>query len=234
VENTAAGKTGHERASMATETRIDYNLSFTSMSMEPEPRGAEAAAGGAITAEATFELLVRVRNHDRQAVDALFARHLPRLRRWARGRLPSWARDAGDTQDLVQETLVQVFKHVERFEPRREGAFQAYLRQAVMNRIRNAVRDRGRRPDQTQVDEAMPSSDLSPVERAIGIQHLERYEAALARLRPIEREAIVARLEMGHSYQEMAEMLGLASADAARKAAQRALARLADEMRRSS
>src|SRR4051794_26319259 len=192
--------------------------------MAPDPRfTTEPAAPTPLSAESTFDLLARAKQGDDRALEPLFARYLPRLRRWARGRLPSWARDAGDTQDLVQETLVQVFKHVERFEPRREGAFQAYLRQAVLNRIRNAVRDRGRRPDQTQVDEAMPSSDLSPVERAIGIQHLERYEAALARLRPIEREAIVARLEMGHSYEEMAEMLGLASADAARKAAQRAL-----------
>ena len=160
----------------------------------------------------------------------MFARYLPRLRRWASGRLPRWARDAGDTQDLVQETLIQVFRHVEKFEPRREGAFQAYLRQAVMNRIRNAVRDRGRRPDDTALDEAMPSGELSPLERAIGTERLERYDAALSRLRPIEREAIVARLEMGCSYREMATLLELPSADAARKAAQRALVKLAQEL----
>jgi RNA polymerase sigma-70 factor (ECF subfamily) len=189
-----------------------------------------AASEGAIPADSTFELLARVRAGDDGALEPLFARYLPRLRRWASGRLPRWARDAGDTQDLVQETLVQVFKHIERFEPRREGAFQAYLRQAVMNRIRNAVRDRSRRPDDTVLDEALPSGDLSPLERAIGTERLERYEAALSRLRPIEREAIVARLEMGCSYQEMATMLDLPSADAARKAAQRALVRLSAEL----
>lgn len=181
-------------------------------------------------ADSTFELLARVRAGDDGAMEGLFARYLPRLRRWASGRLPRWARDAADTQDLVQETLIAVFKNVERFEPRREGAFQAYLRQAVMNRIRNAVRDRTRRPDGTSVDEELPAGDESALERLIGVERLERYEAALARLRSIDREAIVARVEMGCSYQEVATMLELPSAEAARKAAQRAIVRLAAEL----
>ena len=190
----------------------------------------EPADAASVSAESTFDLLARARQGDDRALEPLFARYLPRLRRWASGRLPRWARDAGDTQDLVQETLIAVFKQVDRFEPRREGAFQAYLRQAVMNRIRNAVRDRSRRPDGTSIDDALPSRDESPLERTIGTERLERYEAALARLRSIDREAIVARVEMGCSYQEMAAMLGLPSPNAARKAAQRALVRLAAEL----
>lgn len=189
-----------------------------------DPMASDASAGS------TFDLLARARSGDDRALDVLFARYLPRLRRWASGRLPSWARDAGDTHDLVQDTLLSVFRHVGRFEPRREGAFQAYLRQAVMNRIRNAIRDRSVRPDGTTIDDALPSKEDSPLERAIGVEQLERYEAGLARLRDIDREAIVARVEMGCSYQEVAALLELPSADAARKAAQRALVRLAAEL----
>src|SRR6516164_10057327 len=177
--------------------------------------------------ESTFVLLARARAGDERALEPLFARYLPRLRRWASGRLPRWARDATDTQDLVQDTLISVFKQIDGFEPRREGAFQAYLRQAVMNRIKNAIRNRTRRPDGTSIDEALPSHDQSALERAIGLERLERYEAALAQLRPIDREAIVARVEMGCTYEEMAVMLDLPSADAARKTAQRALVRFA-------
>ena len=180
-----------------------------------------------VPSESTSVLLARARAGDDRALEPLFARYLPRLRRWASGRLPRWARDATDTQDLVQDTLLSVFKQIDVFEPRREGAFQAYLRQAVMNRIRNAIRSRTRRPDGTSIDEALPSSEQSALERAIGIERLERYEAALAGLRPTDREAIVARVEMGCTYEEMAVMLDLPSADAARKAAQRALVRLA-------
>jgi RNA polymerase sigma-70 factor (ECF subfamily) len=200
--------------------------------MAPDPRVAtEPIDAASVSADSTFDLLARARAGDQRALEPLFARYLPRLRRWASGRLPRWARDAGDTQDLVQETLIAVFKKVNRFEPRREGAFQAYLRQAVMNRIRNAIRDRSRRPDGTSIDEALPATDQSPLERAIGVERLACYEEALARLRSIDREAIIARIEMGCSYQEMADMLDLPSPDAARKAAQRALLRLVAELR---
>lgn len=196
----------------------------------PAPGPAPDASGGAVSAESTFELLARVRSGDNGAIDQLFARYLSRLQRWAHGRLPPWARDSTDTQDLVQDTLLQTFRQIERFEPRREGAFQAYLRQAVMNRIRDALRKSGRRPVTTDVDETLPSVEPSPLAAAIGTEAFERYEAALARLRPIEREAIVARVEMDCTYEEMATMLDLPSAEAARKAAQRALVRLAREM----
>ena len=199
--------------------------------MSPErPPKRDTDEAPLLSADSTFDLLARARAGDTRALEPLFARYLPRLRRWASGRLPRWARNASDTQDLVQETLVSVFKQVDRFEPRREGAFQAYLRQAVMNRIRNAIRDRSRQPDGTSIDDGLPGVQPSPLERAIGVQRLERYEAALGRLRSIDREAIIARVEMGCSYQEMAEMLELPSADAARKTAQRALVRLATEL----
>ena len=97
-------------------------------------------------ADTTITLLERARAGDRAAADALFARCLPPLSRWARGRLPQWARDLADTQDVVQEALVQTFKHLETFDARGEGALQAYLRQAVMNRIRDHIRRVGRRP----------------------------------------------------------------------------------------
>ena len=67
--------------------------------------------------------------------------------------------------------------------------------------------------------------------RRLGRETLEHYQAALERLRPEEREAIVARVEMGYSYEELAQVLGKPTPDAARKAAQRALVRLAEEMR---
>ena len=57
-----------------------------------------------------------------------------------------------------------------------------------------------------------------------------RYEKALARLSPEDQEAVVARVEMAGTYQELAEVLGKPSADAARMAVGRALVRLAKEM----
>ena len=61
---------------------------------------------------------------------------------------------------------------------------------------------------------------------------LAAYEEALRRLKPEDREAVIGRVELGLTYGELALALEKPTADAARKAAQRALVRLAREMDR--
>ena len=183
--------------------------------------------------DSTFELIIRARTGDQAAIERLFARHLKPLQRWASGRLPKWARDLADTDDLVQEALLQTFKKIEDFEPRRVGSLQAYLRQAVLNRLRDELRRKARRPELSDLDGLEDVAARSPLEEAIGRQAIEDYEEALGRLKPEERDAIIARVEIGYSYAELAEVLGKPSAEAARKTARRALLRLAEEMHRA-
>jgi len=180
----------------------------------------------------TIDLLQRGRAGDQAAVEELFARHLPPLKRWAAGRLPRWARDISDTSDLVQETVLQTLKRLDAFEPRGEGALQAYLRQAIINRIRNYIRNASVRPASAELQSDVPDERTSPLEAAIGQQTVASYERALERLSTEEREAIVSRVEFGLSFAEVAEVLGKKSADAARMAVVRALVRLAEEMGR--
>ena len=66
-------------------------------------------ASGPIDPESTFHLLDRARAGDQEALERLFERHVKPLQRWARGRLPRWARDLADTDDLVQDTLLRTF-----------------------------------------------------------------------------------------------------------------------------
>jgi RNA polymerase sigma-70 factor, ECF subfamily len=181
--------------------------------------------------ESTIDLLHRLRNGDDQALDLLMARCLPELTRWASGRLPGWARHSVDTDDLVQETLIQVFKRLDVFECRGEGALLAYLRQSVLNRVRNQLRWADRRPRAEALAEDIPHDGLSPLEAAIGAEAVERYEAALARLAPSEREAVIARIELGLTYPELARVLGRPTPAAARMAVARAMVRLGKEMR---
>jgi RNA polymerase sigma-70 factor, ECF subfamily len=178
----------------------------------------------------SLTLLERAQAGDRAALDALISRYLPRLQRWASGRLPRWARDVADTQDLVQESVFQTFKNIERFEPRGEGALQAYLRQAILNRIREELRRAKRRPARGELDSQVDDHVRSPLEEAIGQEAIERYERALASLRPEERELVVARIELGYTNQEIAELLGKPTPNAARMAAARAIVRLVKEM----
>ena len=190
----------------------------------------DAKAGGASRPDTTFELVEKAKTGDAEALDRIFTRYLPALRRWASGRLPQWTRDLMSTDDLVQETFIRVMKGIDRFEMRHEGALHGYLRQAIVNRVRDEVRRGKRAPGLTDIDEHHADRDATPLELAIGQEALERYEAALARLRTEEREAIIARVEMGLSYQEIAEALGKPTPEAARMAVSRALMRLAREM----
>ena len=197
---------------------------------DPSPADARLFAPGMVDAEPTERLLVRARAGEQQALDQLFERYLPPLRRWASGRLPRRARDISDTQDLVQETLLSALRRLQGFELRHPGALHGYLRQAVLNRIRDEFRRARRRPDSGPLRDDQSHPDASPLEEAIGRQMLERYEAALARLRPDEQEAVVARVEFGYSYDEIAAALDRPTRDAARMAVTRAIVKLAEEM----
>lgn len=188
--------------------------------------------GSRASHESSQELIRRARAGDSLAETRLCERYMEPLRRWASGRLPRWARSAVDTDDLVQEALSATVRNLESFDPRGKGAFHAYLRRALDNRIRDEVRRARTHPPGGMVAADLPSTDSSPLEQAIGKQALERYERALQRLKPDEREAILARVELKQTYAEIAGWLDKPSADAARMMVSRALVRLAREMGR--
>lgn len=187
--------------------------------------------GSSAPLDSTAVLIQRVREGDKDSLERLIQRHLAPLRRYVSGRLPLWARDLADTDDLVQDTLLRTFSRMDAFEVRGAGALQAYLRQAVMNRLRDELRRKGRAPAFLDVHELDVAGQGSPLEEAIGAEAAARYVAALARLEPQEREAIIGRVEMDYSYADLADVLGKPTADAARKATRRALWRLAEEMK---
>ncbi|HXW07175.1 MAG TPA: sigma-70 family RNA polymerase sigma factor [Vicinamibacterales bacterium] len=185
---------------------------------------------GGRSAETSLALLLRAQNGDEAARDELCARYLPRLRRWAHGRLPAGARNHLDTDDLVQDTLLRSVRRLEEFTPNHERAFCAYVCEALRNRVRDVARSAARRPLGEALPEDEPSGDPSPLEIAVGRETLQRYESALSRLRETDRELVVARVELGLDYGEIASLLGKPSVVAARVAVSRALIRLAAEM----
>ena len=182
----------------------------------------------------TLTLLRRATEGDREAADLLFARYGPALRRWAHGRLPTWARDITDTHDLVQDAMLKTFRNLRDFEYRGSGALFAYLRHATLNGIREELQRSQRRPMGGPLESSLEATTPSPLEAAIGRQALDRYEAALGRLSDEDREAVIGRLELGLTHRELAEALGKSSPDAARMTVGRALARLAREVSKTS
>jgi RNA polymerase sigma-70 factor (ECF subfamily) len=197
---------------------------------DTRPTGSGGGWSSDTAGDSTSDLLGRARAGDPRALETLFGRYLGPLERWASGRLPSWARDMVDTGDIVQETVIRFIRQIERFEPEREGALRAYLRKAVRNRIREELRRTSRKPPPEPMGEPPPDEAASPLEEAIAGEALERYEAALETLREEERDLIIARIEIGLSYPEIARHLHKPSPDAARMAVSRALVRLAEAM----
>lgn len=178
----------------------------------------------------TLTLLEMIRGGSAAAREQLIARYLPILRRWAHGRLPHRARGLADTDDLVQVSLVRALSRMDDFEYRHEGAFLAYLRQVVLNAVREEIRRASRRPSGPPVTDSLPDQAASLVEQAIGRQMLERYERALLELTPDQREAVLLRLEFGLSYPEIAEAMGRAQPNAARMLVVRALMKLTEAL----
>ena len=198
------------------------------------PRIDPPAAGVAETqvrlfeTQPTIELLGLARAGRADALNTLFARCLPPLRRWAQGRLPAGGRDPLDTEDLVQDAVVSVLRRLNTLDATHEGALLASLREAVMNRIADLSRRAARSP--VALADGQAGTGTSPLEQTIGAERTRQYDAALQRLSTLHRQAIIARLELRYSYEQIAEALGRPSAGAARTLVVRALYRLYQEL----
>jgi RNA polymerase sigma-70 factor (ECF subfamily) len=179
--------------------------------------------------EETVSLLERVRAGDDDALEALLVRLLPRLRRWAHGRLPVSQRGMLETADIVQAVAAKAVRRLTDIDIEHSGALGYYLRQAIANEIASIWRKHS--PWQTSVGESLEEEMTSPLDRLIGAERIQRYEAALQRLPPAERETIVGRFELAYDYDDLARFLGKPSVGAARVAVHRAVKRLAEQAR---
>lgn len=180
--------------------------------------------------DSTLDVLERARGGDRTAARILVERALPSVRRWARGRLPRYTRSDADTEDIVQDAFLRTLKGLARFQHRTIGGLQAYLRQAVVNRIRDLIRGSKRRGIRADVADDLRDWQPSPLEAAIMREQLDSFLEALRKLRPADRQVIIWRIELGYTAEEIGVKLGKSTA-AAGMTVTRAMSRLAREMR---
>ncbi len=179
---------------------------------------------------ATTQLLARYRDGEQAAADDLFRRYMPKLRRWARGRLPAYGRDLSETEDLVQVTFYRALNRLKDFDTQQPGGFLAYLRTILLNLVREEIRNSGRRPAKAPLEMSLPSNQAAPLEQVIGSEQLAVYERALSKLPDMKRNAVIMRLEFGMSFEEIATELERPSANAARMTVSRAVDELATLM----
>lgn len=187
---------------------------------------------------ATIELVKRVRRGDALAREALFARYQGRVLAIVRVRLSARMRTRLESQDVLQDVLLEALRDLERFEMRDESSLIRWLAVLVEHRIgaharaQLAVRRDGNvraldsgDAERLGADAPAPSQVLSAEESR------QRVQEALAHLPEPQRELVLLRDYAGVAWQEIADELGLDSADAARMLHARALVRLASVLR---
>ncbi|HEY3246482.1 MAG TPA: RNA polymerase sigma factor [Phycisphaerae bacterium] len=85
-------------------------------------------------------ILDRAVGGDRDALTLLLTDHHPRLRDYLQRKIPLALAGTVDAEDIAQESYIQVFRHIQEFEPRGEDAFYRWLATIAVRRLRNAVK----------------------------------------------------------------------------------------------
>lgn len=184
----------------------------------------------------SLHLLAHARRGDAGALGRLLDRCVPELTRWAHRRFPRWARTAADTADFVQDAVLHTFRRFRHLDVENRSALAAYLRAAVQNRMRDEHRRIARHGIHEPLDadaafvRARVADTAGPDEALLASEREARYRAALARLSPQDREIVVAHVELEYSHDQIACMTGR-SRNAARMALERAIRRLAGQLR---
>lgn len=179
---------------------------------------------------ATVDLVERARGGDETAWELLMRRYRGPLQRFARSRLARQPRRLADTDDVVQDVTINVFRRLHRIELRFPGALLAYLRRSVSNRVADEHRRAVRQGPAATLDDNLPDGHQSPLDVTIYRDKVRAYRAALLALGPDDRVAIVMRLERGDGYDVIAARLGKPTPNAARVAVARAMFKLARHM----
>jgi RNA polymerase sporulation-specific sigma factor len=174
---------------------------------------------------ADLQLVVRARNGDQDALDALIRRYTG----FVRLKASSYFLAGGDPEDLIQEGLIGLYKAVRDFRHDKETSFRSFAELCVTRQIITAIKTATRfkhSPLNTYVSfsntpagqdsdsdvtlgDALPGPTVDdPSVCVISTEELESLVFALGTgLSKLEADALKLYLE-GSSYEEMAAELG--------------------------
>jgi RNA polymerase sigma-70 factor (ECF subfamily) len=148
-------------------------------------------------------LVTRAKDGDRQALEALCARHAPKVERLARHLL----RNPDDASDAAQEALAKVCIRLKQF--RGESQFSTWLHRLVVNTCRDAAERRATRSHEPLADDLRAGPDEDPV-RAAGMSELRRELCdSLAGISAQQAQVVVLKDTLGYSFEEIAEATGM-------------------------
>jgi RNA polymerase sigma-70 factor (ECF subfamily) len=190
--------------------------------------------------DATVHLLRAARGGDRSAMDALFVRYYPITMRIVELRLGRRIRGNVESEDVVQESLLDVFRGLDHFEMRSDGDFRNWLARIVEHNVRDRFRRVGaekrgggrerRFADLTSTSlsaSLLPDGAGTPSGNAAAAELEERIQHVLMNLlQDPYREVIILRKLCGMSYEEVAKSMGYESTGTVRSLYTRAMEKL--------
>jgi RNA polymerase sigma factor (sigma-70 family) len=146
----------------------------------------------------------------RKAYEDLLRRYLPALRRLAR----SYANDAAEQEDLLQEIALGLWTALPRF--RGDSSERTWLYRVAHNTAISFVTGRKRRAQREQVGEPadLPASAASPESAVIDDQQRARLWAAVEELPLADRQILALHFE-GLSAAEIEAVTGLSAGNVA-------------------
>ncbi|MCA8949071.1 MAG: sigma-70 family RNA polymerase sigma factor [Planctomycetes bacterium] len=190
--------------------------------------------------DSSLPLVTQARADDREAIERLLVRHLPRLQAWLGLRMGAQLRARETPEDLVQSVAREVLEDLGGFEWRSEASFRHWLFLRAQRKLVDKARHVGaeqrsparERPLETPSGEVPHAGRwLTPSGEAASLEEVRRIEQAFATLSDDYREAISLRRLCGMSYAEIAERMQR-SESAVLNLVHRGLAQLALRLRR--
>jgi RNA polymerase sigma-70 factor, ECF subfamily len=148
-------------------------------------------------------LVTRAKNGDGAALDALCARHAPRVERLARHLL----RDPEDARDAAQESLAKLCVRLRQF--RGESQFSTWLHRLVVNTCRDAAEGQRTRAHDPLPDELGADVEHDPA-RGVRLSELRRELCdSLAGISPEQAHVIVLKDALDYTFEEIASAAGM-------------------------
>ena len=157
--------------------------------------------------EGDLDLARRSARGDRAAFHVIIDRHARHLLRTARG----LCRSSEDAEDLVQETLIEAYRGIGKFDGR--ASLLTWMSRILVNRSARRWRKSFRRAPEVPLDAALdvpqPDAGLLAASSHTRVEHRLDLAAALETLVFEHRQVLVLRELQGLSYAQIAAILGV-------------------------
>ena len=148
-------------------------------------------------------LVRRAKDGDARALEALCARHAPRVERLARHVLA----DPEDARDAAQDTLAKLCTKIGQF--RGEAAFSTWLHRLTVNACRDLVQRRGGRRLVPLDEDMRIAPDCCPAHEAELAELRAELRTGLAGLPAGQARVLVLKDALGFSFQEISKASGM-------------------------